>query len=116
MINCIIVDDEPHSIELLEYYAQSIPELKIIAGCLKPLKAIEILRNDGIDLVFLDMQMPEMSGFELIQAAKTNAKVIITSAYPNHDTRQFGDAFIDYLLKPFTIEELKEAIKKVKLD
>lgn len=70
------------------------------------------MQNKEINRVFLDMQMPEMRGDELITSIKTNAKIIITSAYPRYNTAIFGDAYVDYLLKPYTLDEFQAAVKK----
>ena len=81
MINCIIVDDEPHAIEVLDHYIKQTPHLHLIASFTNPIGALQLLAQQKIDLVFLDIQMPEISGIDFIKAIRGKSKVILTTAY-----------------------------------
>jgi two-component SAPR family response regulator len=81
MINCIIVDDEPHAIEVLDHYVKQTPHLHLVASFTNPIEALQLLGQQKIDLVFLDIQMPEITGIDFIKAIQGKSKVILTTAY-----------------------------------
>lgn len=109
---CIIVDDEPLAIRVIESHLEKIPEIMIIAKCSNALQAIEILRNNSVDLIFLDIQMPELSGLEFLKSIQNPTEVIFTTAFRNYAIEAYEFDVIDYLLKPITFERILKSINK----
>ncbi len=112
MIKCLIVDDEELARALIESYIKETDFLELIASVSSPLEAIEIIENQDVDLVFLDIQMPEMSGTRLAKVIKSDTKVIFTTAYSEYAIEGFELNALDYLLKPITDERFLMAIDK----
>jgi two-component system, LytTR family, response regulator len=112
MINCIIVDDEQHAIDILEHYVKQTPHLNHIASFANPIEALQILGQQKIDLVFLDIQMPELSGIEFIKASQGQCKVILTTAYSEFALEGYDLQVIDYLLKPIRLPRFLAAVQK----
>ncbi len=111
-VKCIIIDDEPLAIRVLENHIEKIPWLKVSYTSTDPVAALEQIKNKSIDLVFLDIQMPELNGLELIQSMANTPVVIFTTAY-----RQFAaDAYdldgLDYLVKPIAFPRFLKAVNK----
>jgi two-component system, LytTR family, response regulator len=115
MIRCIIVDDSPLALDLLENYITKIPELHLVKRCTNALEAIETLRKCKTDLLFLDIQMPDITGIDLLNSLDCKPKVIFTTAFPNYAVEGFNLNASDYLLKPFSFERFNTAVQKVKL-
>jgi len=113
MINCLAIDDSPLALELLEKYIGDIGYLRLIKSCTNALEAIEILRKGNVDLIFLDIQMPDITGIDLLKSLKVKPKIIFTTAYPNYALEGFNQNASDYLLKPFSFERFKIAVEKV---
>jgi DNA-binding LytR/AlgR family response regulator len=113
MIKTLLVDDEPLALEILETYIQQIPGLQLIAKCNNALEANEILQQQEIDLVLMDIQMPQMTGIELIKSLASPPKVIFTTAYPEFAIQGFELNAIDYLLKPIAFNRFLKAVNKV---
>lgn len=113
MIRCMILDDEPLAIEVLETYIERIPELSIVTKCTHALEANEVLRNQQIDLLFLDIQMPKITGIEFLKSLEFPPFVVIVSAYPDYAAEGFDLNVIDYLLKPVSFERFMKAVNKV---
>lgn len=114
MIKCLIVDDESHARELIKAYVGKIPFLELSGVAKGSLSAMEIIRSQPVDLVFLDIQMPDLTGFELLQTLNPKPLVIIISAYPEFALEGFKWDVVDYLLKPVPFERFAEAVNKVK--
>jgi two-component system, LytTR family, response regulator len=112
MINCIIVDDEQHAIDVLENYTRQLPYLKLEGSYTKPLEALSILHTKKIDLVFLDIQMPDISGIDFIKAIQGKTKVILTTAYSEFAAEGFDLEVIDYLLKPVPLPRFVKACQR----
>lgn len=113
MTNCIIVDDEQHAIEVLEHYIRSISELNLIATFNKPSEAITFLNDHQVDLIFLDINMPKISGIEFIQAVRhKNYNFILTTAYREFAPNGFDLDVVDYLIKPIPLPRFLQAITK----
>jgi DNA-binding LytR/AlgR family response regulator len=110
--NCIIVDDEPLALDVLEQYIQRIPELHIVARCNNAIEAREALSRHSIDLVFLDVQMPEVSGLEFIRSLENPPLIIITTAHPDYALEGFNLDVTDYLLKPVSFERFAKSAHK----
>jgi len=112
MINVIIVDDEPLAQDVLETHIQRIPELNLIQKCSNALEANDALRNNNIDLMFLDIQMPQLTGIDFLRTLSNPPLVIFTTAYPNYAVEGFELNALDYLLKPISLERFIKATNK----
>ena len=113
ILKCLIVDDEPPAIRLLEKYVAKIPFLELVGTSTSSLQALSILEQETIDLVFLDIQMPELTGLQLSKIIKGKTKIIFTTAYSQFALDSYDVNAVDYLLKPFEFERFYEAVKKV---
>ncbi|WP_438422774.1 LytR/AlgR family response regulator transcription factor [Aquimarina macrocephali] len=113
-LRCLIVDDEPPAIRLLENYVGKISFLEHIASTTKALEALKYIENDAIDLVFLDIQMPDLSGIQLSKIIKDKVQIIFTTAYPQFAIEGYDLNAVDYLLKPFEFDRFYQAVLKVK--
>ena len=111
-IKCIIVDDEPLAIEAIEDHINKFDNLKIIAKCADAIEAFTIIKKQRPDLLFLDIEMPEMNGMTFIKTLKNPPKVIFTTAYREYATEAFDLDVIDYLLKPISFERFMRAINR----
>ena len=103
-IRCLIVDDEPMARKGIKEYIADIPFLELAGECDSPLKAMEILQSQQIDLLFLDVQMPRMTGIEFLRSLPQPPLVIFTTAYPEHAVESFELNVLDYLLKPIALD------------
>jgi len=112
MISCIIVDDEQHAIDVLENYSSQLPYLKLEGSFTKPMEALSVLHTKKIDLVFLDIQMPDISGIDFIKALQGKSKVILTTAYSEFAAEGFELEVIDYLLKPVPLPRFLKACQR----
>lgn len=111
-INCIILDDEPFAVKLMADYASKVPRLNVLYADSDVFKAIEILNNESVDLVFIDIQMPQLTGLELMQMFNQKHNFIITSAYPEYALDVFQFHVIDYLLKPIVFNRFYQSVEK----
>lgn len=111
-MNCIIVDDEPIARDILKTYIAQIPYLTLVASCEDAFEAMRILNEKEIDLIILDINMPRLSGFEMLRSIKKYPAVIITSAYGEFALEGFELSVIDYLLKPFSFPRFVQATEK----
>ncbi|MGK7394229.1 MAG: LytR/AlgR family response regulator transcription factor [Candidatus Cyclobacteriaceae bacterium M3_2C_046] len=111
-INCLIVDDEQLARTLLKSYMEKVPELNLIADCKNPLEANQYLQSESVDLMFLDIQMPDLTGIEFLRTLTNSPVVIFTTAYPEYALESYKFQVIDYLLKPFSLERFLQAINK----
>ena len=109
---CIIVDDEPLAIEAIQMHVQKFGSLKLVATCEDAIQAFDVLRNESIDLVFLDIQMPEMTGLEFLKSLNNPPKVIFTTAYRDFAIQAFDLDVVDYLLKPISFNRFMQAVNK----
>jgi DNA-binding LytR/AlgR family response regulator len=113
MIRCIIVDDEPLARELLGSYIDQLPNFSCVAVCQSALQAFAVLHEQQIDLMFLDIQMPGITGLNFLKSIKNPPKVIFTTAYMEYAVEAFELEAVDYLLKPITLERFIKAVQKV---
>ena len=113
MINCIIVDDEQHAIDILEHYVKQTPHLTHVASFTNPIEALKFIAGQKIDLVFLDIHMPELSGIDFIKAIQNKSKVILTTAYSEFALEGYELYVVDYLLKPIRLPRFLAAVQKV---
>jgi len=112
-LNCLIVDDEPLAQDVLESYVKSEKDLHLVRKCQNALEAREAMRTAEIDLIFLDIQMPEISGIDFLKSLENPPMVIFTTAFPNYAVDGFNLDAVDYLLKPISEDRFKKAMKKV---
>lgn len=112
-INCIIVDDEPIARDILKTYIGQVPYLTLVASCEDAFEAMQVLNTKDIDLIILDINMPRLTGFEMLRSLKKYPAVIITSAYPEYALEGFELSVTDYLLKPFLFPRFVQATEKV---
>ncbi|HIE46012.1 MAG TPA: response regulator transcription factor [Flavobacteriaceae bacterium] len=115
-LKCLIVDDEPPAIRLLEKYVAKVAFLELITTTTNSLEALQIIEEQNIDLVFLDIQMPNLTGIQLSKIVKGKVNIIFTTAYPQFALESYDLNAVDYLLKPFEFERFYQAVLKVKSD
>ncbi len=111
---CIIVDDEPLAIEVIESYVQQFDSLELKRSFQNPIKAFEYIRNNKIDLIFMDIQMPKLTGLDILRSLHSKPQVIITTAYRDYALEGFELEVTDYLLKPISFERFVKAISKIR--
>ena len=111
-LNCVIIDDEPLAIDLLRSYALQTPFLKLIATFENPLDALETIQTKEIDLVFLDINMPQITGLDFSKTLPAETRVVFTTAYNQYAIDSYRLNAIDYLLKPISYSEFLEAANK----
>jgi len=112
MIHVIIVDDEPLAQDVLETYIQKVPELKLVQKCSNALEANEALQKHQVDLMFLDIQMPQLTGIDFLKTLAHPPMVIFTTAYSDFAVEGFELNALDYLLKPISLERFMKAVNK----
>lgn len=112
MITCIIVDDEQHAIDILEHYVKQTPHLQLAGSFTNPIEALQLLSQQKVDLVFLDIQMPELSGIDFIKTIHGKSKVILTTAYSEFALEGYELYVMDYLLKPIRLPRFLAAVQK----
>ncbi|HBX64998.1 MAG TPA: DNA-binding response regulator, partial [Balneolaceae bacterium] len=110
MIKCIIVDDEPLAQDLMSTYCERLPHLKVVKQCYDALEALEWLNSNKTDLMFLDLNMPKLKGFDFLRTLQNPPKVIVTTAYKEHALEGYELAIEDYLVKPFSFERFLKAV------
>jgi DNA-binding LytR/AlgR family response regulator len=113
-LKCLIVDDEPPAIRLLEKYVSKVPFLELIGTTTSSLEALATIEEGNVNLVFMDIQMPDLTGLQLSKIVKGKTNIIFTTAYPQFALQSYEVDAIDYLLKPFEFERFYEAVLKVK--
>lgn len=111
-LNCIIVDDEPLALDLLETYVRRTPFLRLAARCDNAVEALAALDKEPVDLAFLDIQMPELNGLELSRLITHRTKIVFTTAFEQYALEGFRVDAVDYLLKPFNYAEFLRAATK----
>lgn len=109
---CIIVDDEPIAIKVVKNHLQKFENIEIVAECKNAIKAFDILKSEKVDLMFLDIQMPEITGIDFLKTIKTPPKVIFITAYRDFALEGYELDVIDYLLKPVSFDRFLKAINK----
>jgi len=111
-MNVIIVDDEPLAQEVIETYVSKFPALNLIAKCSNAVEAFEVLNNNSIDLMFLDIQMPQISGIDFLKTLPNPPQVIFTTAYSEYAMDGYELNVVDYLLKPISLDRFAKAVNK----
>jgi len=112
MLSCFVIDDEPAAIDILTNYIEKTPFLNLVGSTNNPIEAIQLLQNQKIDLVFLDIQMPYLSGLDLMKVIQGKSKVILTTAHSEYALEGFEQDALDYLLKPIPFERFLKAAQK----
>ncbi|WP_400074875.1 LytR/AlgR family response regulator transcription factor [Winogradskyella sp. R77965] len=113
ILKCLIADDEPIARQILENYIKDIPYLDLVSSCKNAFEVMEVLQKQPVDILFLDINMPKLSGISLLKSLREKPEVIITTAYPEYAVEGFELSVTDYLLKPFSIERFLQAVMKV---
>lgn len=111
-INCMVVDDEPIARDILESYIQRVPGQELFKSCRNATEAYEGLYGQQVDLIFLDIQMPVITGTEFMRSLRNPPLVVFTTAYSNYAVEGFELNSVDYLLKPITFERFYQAVQK----
>lgn len=112
-IRCLIVDDEPLAQDILETYIQKVPDLELVGKCPNAVEARQVLKTEQINLLFLDIQMPEITGLDFMKSLNNPPNVIFTTAYANYAVEGFNLNAVDYLLKPISFDRFLKAINKI---
>jgi len=113
MISTIAIDDEPLALQLVTGYIEKTPGLKLAGKFDNPMDAVEYMARETVDLIFVDIQMPDLSGIEFTRSMVRGPRVIFTTAYEKYALEGFRLDVVDYLLKPFSYEEFFKAVQKV---
>ncbi|QKX06609.1 response regulator transcription factor [Aquimarina sp. TRL1] len=113
-MKCVIIDDEPLAIDVIESYLEQIGGVQIVAKCTNPLEAITILNKQQVDLVFLDIEMPNLTGIDLVKTIENIPAFIFTTAYPQYALDGFNLNAVDYLVKPIPFQRFLKAISRAK--
>lgn len=113
MLNCLIVDDEQHAIDVLVHYTKQVPYLHLAATSTNPLEALRIVNEQEIDLIFLDIQMPHMTGLDFARTIQGKARIVLTTAYSEFAVEGFDLEVVDYLLKPVALTRFLKAVQRV---
>jgi two-component system LytT family response regulator len=116
MIRCVIIDDEPLARQMLKEFISKVPHLALVGEFSSPLKAMNTLSNSSIDVLFLDIQMPRITGIDFLKTLSKKPHVIFTTAYPQYAVEGFELNATDYLLKPFDFNRFLKAINKLPVD
>ena len=113
MIKTLIVDDEPLALQVLESYINQLPDVELVAKCENAIEANKVLNSEEIDLICLDIKMPQISGIDFLKSLKNPPMVIFTTAFSNYALESYNLDVIDYLLKPIPFDRFLKAINKV---
>lgn len=110
---CLLIDDEPLALEIIESYIGKVQGLEIVAKCSNAIDALEVLRYQSVDIIFLDVEMPQLSGIEFLNILENAPKVIFTTAHPKYALQGYDFDVIDYLLKPISFSRFLKAVNKL---
>jgi len=114
MIRCVIIDDEPLAIEVIQAHLSQLPEFELVATFPNPVGALAILESEQVDLLFLDIEMPLLTGIDFLKTVPKLPKVIFTTAYRNYALESYELDVVDYLLKPISFSRFLKAVNKFK--
>lgn len=112
-LSCIIIDDEPNAVNLLEILVQQSTQWQLKAKCYNALEALSFLKTRKVDFIFLDINMPQLTGMELAGLLPPQTKIVFTTAYSEHAAESYTYQTIDYLLKPITLKRFLAAMQKI---
>ena len=113
MVRCIAVDDEPLALDIISDYVAKVPELTLVASTTNAIEALTMVQNGEADLVFLDVQMPELTGIQFLKIINGKCDVILTTAYPQYALDGYELNVVDYLLKPIAFDRFYRSVQKV---
>jgi len=113
MIRTILIDDEPLARDVVKYYLKSFPDIEIVAECIDGFEGLKAINQHRPDFIFLDIQMPKINGFEMLELVENPPAVIFTTAFDEFAIKAFEVNAIDYLLKPIEQERFEQAMKKL---
>jgi two-component system LytT family response regulator len=113
-MNCLIIDDEPIAIDVIKAHLSKIPFVNIVGQTTSAFEGIEIINKQAIDVLFLDIQMPELTGIELLNSLQKQPLVIFTTAYPDYAIISYDFNTVDYLMKPISFDVILKAVNKAK--
>jgi DNA-binding LytR/AlgR family response regulator len=113
MIRCVVVDDEPLALDILTDYIAKVPDLQLALATTSAFEALAFVQQDKADLVFLDVQMPELTGIQFLKIINNKCDVILTTAYPQYALEGYELDVVDYLLKPIAFDRFYKAVQKV---
>ncbi len=108
----LIIDDEPIAHYIIKGYCDLLPNMKFVKHCYDAIEALEYLREQSVDLIFLDLNMPKLKGFDFLRTLQNSPKIIVTTAYKEHALESYELDVVDYLLKPFSFERFLKAVNK----
>ncbi len=111
-LKCLIVDDEPLSLDVLEMYIRDTPGLELAGRCLDAFAAMALLKAQSVDIVFLDINMPKLSGLNMVKSMEKLPEIVFTTAYPEYAVEGFELNVLDYLVKPISFERFTKAVNK----
>src|ERR1700753_3369035 len=112
-LSCIIIDDEPNAVNLLEILIHQTTEWQLMAKCYDALEAMAFLKKNKVDFIFLDINMPQLTGMELAGLLPVETKIVFTTAYSEYAAESYSFQTIDYLLKPITLKRFLAAMQKI---
>ena len=112
-MNCLIIDDEPMAIKVIESHISNFDDLKVIGTCQSALEAFPILQKETIDILFLDIEMPKINGLSFLKSLKNPPLVLLTTAHRDYAIEGFDLGIVDYLLKPISLDRFMKAISKI---
>lgn len=113
MVRCIAVDDEPLALDIIADYVEKVPELTLVASTTNAIEALAMVQNGEVDLAFLDVQMPELTGIQFLKIINGKCDVILTTAYPQYALDGYELNVVDYLLKPIAFDRFYRSVHKV---
>lgn len=112
-IKTILVDDEPLALDIMESFVAKMPNLELVQRCDNAISAMEVLQTKEVDLIFLDIQMPQITGIEFLRSLRNPPLVVFTTAFPEYAIEGFELDAVDYLLKPISLDRFMKAVNKV---
>lgn len=111
-MKCIAIDDEPLALEVIERFSSKVAGIELIRTFQNPVEAVEFIQNESVDLIFLDIQMPDLTGIQFMQSIQTKPLVIFTTAYSQYAIESYELDAVDYLLKPILFDRFLKAVNK----
>lgn len=114
MYRCVIIEDEPLAAELLTDYLREVPDFELVAHCRDVMSASSVLRNEKIDVLFVDIHLPKIKGIDFVRSIQNQYQIILTTAYDQYAVEGFSLNVVDYLLKPIGFNRFLQALQKVK--
>jgi DNA-binding LytR/AlgR family response regulator len=111
-IRCLIIDDEPPAREIIRRYVQEIPSLQLMGECANAIQALTVLQQQSIDLLFLDIRLPQLNGTDFIKTLKNPPKVIFTTAFAEYALEGYELDVVDFLMKPIRFDRFLKAVNK----